>query len=244
MNSQAITTASHYDEEYFKYQSEIGRFGGWANLTKFSDYIRPEMKVLDFGCGGGYLLANINCQEKLGIEISPVAREAAQNNGINALAATSQVEDGWADISHFEQRARALPEPAPGASGALAEGSARAARSSSSFPANPVRNKVTERTIPIIISYCWSPMSAANLFTEAGFQVHESKAYVHIWPPRFIPRLLRSIGGRPLFELGCRLYGFPHLLEFEPCGDFSDSDCCSNARPIRSPECSPSPSKD
>ena len=70
MNSQAITTASHYDEEYFKYQSEIGRFGGWANLTKFSEYIRPEMKVLDFGCGGGYLLANISCKEKLGIEIS------------------------------------------------------------------------------------------------------------------------------------------------------------------------------
>ena len=59
-------------------------------------------------------------------------------------------------------------------------------------------------------------MSAANLFTDAGFHVHESKAYVHIWPPKFIPRLLRSIGGRPLFELGCSLYGFLTYWNLSP----------------------------
>jgi SAM-dependent methyltransferase len=214
MNSQAITTASHYDEEYFKYQSEIGRFGGWANLTKFSEYIRPEMKVLDFGCGGGYLLANISCKEKLGIEISPVAREAALNNGVNAVATTAQVQDGWADIlisnnalEHcplpLQELQALLPKVAPGGKVVFV------------VPCEAIRNKFREDD-PNHHLYCWSPMSAANLFMEAGFKVRESKAYVHIWPPRFIPRLLRSIGGRPLFEIGCRLYGFLTYWNLSP----------------------------
>lgn len=214
MNSQAITSASHYDEEYFKYQSEIGRFGGWANLTKFAEYIRPEMKVLDFGCGGGYLLANISCKEKLGIEISPVAREAALNNGVNAVAATAQVQDGWADIlisnnalEHcplpLQELQALLPKVAPGGKVVFV------------VPCEAIRNKFREDD-PNHHLYCWSPMSAANLFMEAGFRVRESKAYVHIWPPRFIPRLLKSIGGRPLFEIGCRLYGFLSYWNLSP----------------------------
>lgn len=214
MNSQAMTTASHYDGEYFKYQSEIGRFGGWANLTKFSDYIRADMKVLDFGCGGGYLLANITCREKLGIEISSVAREAAQQNGINTLAATSQVEDGWADIlisnnalehcpNPLQELQALLPKVAPGGKVVFV------------VPCESIRNSY-KTDDPNHHLYCWSPMSAANLFADAGFQVHESKAYVHIWPPKFIPRLLRSIGGRPLFELGCRLYGFLTYWNLSP----------------------------
>ncbi|MGA7854606.1 MAG: class I SAM-dependent methyltransferase [Candidatus Acidiferrales bacterium] len=214
MNSQAMTTASHYDAEYFKYQSEIGRFGGWANLTKFSDYIRPEMKVLDFGCGGGYLLANITCREKLGIEISSVARDAAQNNGITTLAATSQVEDGWADIlisnnalehcpNPLQELQALLPKVAPGGKVVFV------------VPCESIRNRFKVND-PNHHLYCWSPMSAANLFADAGFRVHESKAYVHIWPPKFIPRLLRSVGGRPLFELGCRLYGFLTYWNLSP----------------------------
>jgi SAM-dependent methyltransferase len=214
MNSQVITTALHYDEEYFKYQSDIGRFGGWANLTKFSEYIRPEMKVLDFGCGGGYLLANVNCKEKLGIEISPVAREAALRNGVSAVAATAQVKDGWADIlisnnalEHcrlpLQELQALLPKVAPGGKAVFV------------VPCEAIRNKFRADD-PNHHLYCWSPMSAANLFMEAGFKVHESKAYVHIWPPRFIPRLLRSMGGRPLFEIGCRLYGLLTYWNLSP----------------------------
>ena len=89
---------THYDQEYFDWQSEIGRFGGWANVSKFEKFVSPDTKVLDFGCGGGFLLGNLNSGEKLGIEINPVARAAAQKSGIRAVGSTSEVEDEWADL--------------------------------------------------------------------------------------------------------------------------------------------------
>jgi SAM-dependent methyltransferase len=205
---------SHYGVEYFRWQSEIGRFGGWANLTKFSRYVRPEMKVLDFGCGGGYLLANIACREKLGIEINPVARAEAESHGIRAVASAVGIENDWADLiisNHalehclhpLSEIQALLPKMVPG--GMLVF----------YIPCEAIKYKYRSGDSNHHL-YSWSPMSAANLFAEAGFSVLESSAYIHSWPPRFIPRLLRSLGGRPLFEVGCRMYGALTYLNLSP----------------------------
>ena len=76
----------HYDENYFNWQKSIGAFGGWANLMKFEKYITSETNVMDFGCGGGFLLNNINCNGKIGIEINDVARKNINNFGIKSEA--------------------------------------------------------------------------------------------------------------------------------------------------------------
>jgi SAM-dependent methyltransferase len=206
MSVQATAMTTHYDEKYFKYQSEIGQFGGWANLTKFSEYVRPDMKVLDFGCGGGYLLANLACKEKLGIEINPVAQETAKGNGVSTIASTAQAENGWADILISNNALEHCPHPLSELQ-ALFPKVAPGGKVVFVVPCEAIRNKYKPGN-PNHHLYCWSPMSAANLFMEAGFSIIESKAYIHIWPPRFISRLLRSIGGRPLFEIGCKVYGF------------------------------------
>jgi 2-polyprenyl-3-methyl-5-hydroxy-6-metoxy-1,4-benzoquinol methylase len=95
--TQTAATTSPYGAEYFRYEFGIGSFTRWANLTKFSMYIHPCMKVLDFGCGGGYLLANLNCKEKLRVEVNPVARAEAEKSGIRTVDSTSGIEDGSAD---------------------------------------------------------------------------------------------------------------------------------------------------
>lgn len=211
---QSAAAASQYGAEYFKYQFEIGRFGGWANVTKFSKYIHPQMKVLDFGCGCGYLLANINCKEKLGVEINPVARAEAEKSGVGTVASTFEVEDGWADLiisnhalehcQHPLQELQALlPKVAPGGIAVFV------------VPCEAIKNKYRQND-PNHHLYSWSPMSLANLFAEAGFTVVESKPYIHYWPPRFIPRLLWSVGGRGLFEAGCRIYGALTYLNLSP----------------------------
>jgi 2-polyprenyl-3-methyl-5-hydroxy-6-metoxy-1,4-benzoquinol methylase len=68
------SSSKHYNHKYFSWQKSIGEFGGWANLPKFMDYIKPEYNIIDFGCGGGYLLKNIECKHKIGIEVNPSAR--------------------------------------------------------------------------------------------------------------------------------------------------------------------------
>jgi SAM-dependent methyltransferase len=212
--TQSAAAPSHYAEEYFKYQFEIGRFGGWANLTKFSKYIHPRMNVLDFGCGCGHLLANVNCKEKLGIEINPVARAEAEKSGIRTVASTFDIPDGWADVivsnhalehcEHPLQELQALlPKVTPGGIAVFV------------VPCEAIKNKYRQDD-PNHHLYSWSPMSLANLFAAAGFTVIESRPYIHFWPPRFVPRLLRSVGGRGLFEAGCRIYGALTYLNLSP----------------------------
>lgn len=74
---------SHYDEKYFEWQRKVGKFGGIANLFKFEEYIESDSDILDFGCGGGFLLSNIQTSgKKIGVEINPSARDVAKQNGI------------------------------------------------------------------------------------------------------------------------------------------------------------------
>jgi cyclopropane fatty-acyl-phospholipid synthase-like methyltransferase len=65
--------SNHYDSKYYDWQKGMGAFGGWANITKFNDYISPNDDVLDFGCGGGYLLKNLVCKKRVGVEINHFA---------------------------------------------------------------------------------------------------------------------------------------------------------------------------
>jgi SAM-dependent methyltransferase len=209
-----VASPSHYGEEYFKRYFEGGLFGGWANLGKFSKYIDPRMRVLDFGCGCGHLLANVDCKEKAGVEINPFARAEAEKAGIRTVASTSEIEDGWADViisnhalehcPHPLQELQALL-PKVGAGGLVVF----------VVPCEAIKYKY-RTSDPNHHLYSWSPMSLANLFAEAGFTVVESKAYIHHWPPRFIARPLRSLGGRVLFEIGCRIYGALTYLNLSP----------------------------
>jgi SAM-dependent methyltransferase len=211
---QLAATSSHYGAEYFKYQSRLAPFGGWANLTKFSKYIHPRMRVLDFGCGGGYLLANVNCKEKLGLEINPVALAEAEKSGIRTVSSISEIEDGWADViisnhalehcqNPLQELQALLPKLVPGGIAVFV------------VPCEAIKNRY-RASDPNHHLYSWGPMSLANLFAEAGFTVVESKAYIHCWPPRFTPRLLRSLGGRWLFEVGCTIYGALTYLNLSP----------------------------
>src|SRR5882762_6850716 len=71
-----VESRTHYGERYFNdFQREIGEFGGKANKFMFEKHVLPTDTVLDFGCGGGFLLNNLNCSEKIGVELNPVARE-------------------------------------------------------------------------------------------------------------------------------------------------------------------------
>ena len=62
-----MTSINHYNKFYFNWQSEVGLFGAIANQIKFKSFIKNNQNVLDFGCGGGYMLSTFKNIKKYGV---------------------------------------------------------------------------------------------------------------------------------------------------------------------------------
>lgn len=194
---------SFYNKEYFSWQSSIGEFGGWANETKFSSFINKSDKVLDFGCGGGYLLKHIDCFEKIGIDVNPEALKSANENGIQTYLSTNELSSNSVDLIISNHALEHVVDPL----GTLQE------LYRILIPQGKIVFVVPCETIHVKFStsdknhhlFSWSPMSLANLFSESGFTVIESKPYIHKWPPHY--RSIAKLGGRKVFDFVCKLYG-------------------------------------
>ncbi len=197
-----MTDKSHYDLNYFEWQKKIGRFGGQANLFKFIGEVKPTDHVLDFGCGGGYLLAQLPCQSRLGVEVNPTAVKEAQSQGIVCHASVETVPDGWADViisnSTLEHTPCPLDElkrlyPKLKAGGKIIF----------SVPCESADWHYAPGDINQHL-YTWSPMSLGNLFTTAGFSVVKVDVYRIAWPP--FSRKIMALCGETIFRALCRLY--------------------------------------
>jgi len=66
---------AHYNKDYFDWQKQVGVVGGYLNKFKFEEHINSNNIVLDFGCGGGYLLNNFENIIRKGFEINEYAWE-------------------------------------------------------------------------------------------------------------------------------------------------------------------------
>jgi SAM-dependent methyltransferase len=202
MPSTAHGAAAHYDADYFDWQQDLGRFGGWANQTKFAGFISPTDTVLDFGCGGGYLLEQLNCAERIGIEVNPVALEEArkrvpvvyqnvnevQSDSVDVVISNNALEHTLHPLKELESLYRILR---PGGRIVMA---VPCERESYSYAPNDINFHL----------YSWSPMAIGNLLTQAGFNVEKSEPYLHKWPPHYL-KIAKF--GRTVFEIACKIYG-------------------------------------
>jgi SAM-dependent methyltransferase len=195
--------AIYYDESYFRWQAPLGEFGGWANQSKFREYICAESRVLDFGCGGGFLLKNLPCSKRVGVELNPTAAETAKKNGIEVYRTVEEVPDGYVDVvisnNALEHTLYPLQELK-----ALHKKLRVGGRIVFVVPCESISYAYQPNDVNRHL-YSWSPMGIGNLFTEAGFTVIESKPYIHKWPRGY--RFIAKICGRRLFDVVCRVYG-------------------------------------
>lgn len=201
-----MAATEHYDEAYFAWQRRTGLFSAKANRYKFQPYIRATDRVVDFGCGGGYLLAALQCGERKGVEVNPVARDAAMKNGIAAVGSPAELPDAWADViisnsalehcEHPLMELRALlPKVTPGGRLVFV-----VPHETLEWPYKP--GDINQHL------YTWSPMGLGNLVKTAGFLVESVSASRFMWPPK--PELFYKLG-EPLFLLICRLYRWTRL---------------------------------
>lgn len=203
--SSADRVSAHYDDSYFARQIDIGQFGAWANQSKFSKSIKRSDVVLDFGCGSGLLLKGLDCAGRVGVEINPAAMAFARKNGVEVYGSAEDVPDNSVDVvisnNALEHTLRPLDEVKT-----LYRKLRKGGRIILVVPCDSVRYGYVPNDVNHHL-YSWSPMNLGNLLTEAGFEVEESKAYVHKWPPKW--RLFKSVfvRNRWLFELACRISG-------------------------------------
>ena len=189
------TAPAHYDHHYFEWQHEIGRFGAKADMIKFRPFIKADDRVIDFGCGGGFMLRELGNPEMIGVEINPAAVRCARSLGIETVTSTESIDDGWADIvisnhalEHVEHPLREVQ---------LLRQKLRLGGVAVFCVPCDRANYPFRTEDPDFHLYSWSASNLGNLFTCAGFEVLEAREYLHRWPARSM-RWVGSIGWRAL----------------------------------------------
>jgi len=199
----ATASAAYYDESQFAAKQQEWRFSGLADVIKFVPFIGPRDRVLDFGCRGGDLLANLPCRERLGIEANDRSRQECRQAGISAVATIDDVPDHWADvlISHHALEHVAAPYEAliklrrkvrPGGKVIFV------------VPCESVHLPYDPED-PHCHLFTWNPLNLANLFKVAGYHVLRAQPYFHRWPPKG-PTLQRWLGWK-VFHVLSAVYG-------------------------------------
>ncbi len=204
--NQVPTIASnHYDSNYFNWQKNSGIFGGWANFYKFKDSVAPNDVVVDFGCGGGFLLKRLDCSTRIGIEPNLSAAETVKNLGIQHFSSSIEAVDNLgkciADViistNALEHTLNPLQElknlkPLLKPGGLI---HFIVPCDSISYQYNP--NNIDHHL------YSWSPQNLGNLFTEAGYCIEYVRPYIHKWPPYY--SMIAKLGW-PIFNFACYVY--------------------------------------
>jgi hypothetical protein len=205
-NQEATIASSYYDADYFDWQKNIGAFGGWANSFKFKSSISKDDTVIDFGCGGGFLLNNLHCKNLIGIDPNQSAGNSVRELGFkhfpSSFDALTELGEGFADViisnNALEHTLNPLQEiinlkPLLKIGGTI----------HFFVPCDSIYFKYDSKDINYHL-FSWSPQNLGNLFTEAGYMVEYVRPYIHKWPP-FYSKIAKL--GWPIFNMFCRLYG-------------------------------------
>ena len=194
---------NNYNLDYFNWYKNIGKFGGKINEEKFSKYIKSNDNILDFGCGGGYLLANLQCNEKHGVEINEHAIEEAKNYASKIYKNTNDLPNNYYDkiisnhsLQHCEHPFlevqnlyRSLKK----------DGLIILVTSCSSIKLDYKPNDINYQL------YSWSPLNIGNLLDAANFKIISIEKLYHKWPPKY--EMVHKLFGVKIFKIICKVYG-------------------------------------
>src|SRR5438309_9211696 len=81
----------YYDKTYFSWQEKAGKYGATQDSWMYKPFISEDMVILDFGCGGGFMLEALSAKEKYGVDINPIARLEAKKKGLPVFKTLSDI---------------------------------------------------------------------------------------------------------------------------------------------------------
>jgi SAM-dependent methyltransferase len=196
------SAAGHYDDKYFAWQRSIGVFSAKANRFRFQPHVAATDQVVDFGCGGGFMLAALTCSARLGVEVNPAARREAERQGVPTVASAEQVPDEWADVVISNSALEHVEHPL----GELRKIVPKLRRGGRLVVVVPMET-LDARYEPGDVNqhlFTWSPLNLGNLVTAAGLVVEQVEASRIMWPP-FYTRWYALLGERGFRGL-CMVY--------------------------------------
>jgi len=190
-------------KDYFDYQNQGGSQRGKINARKFSKYIRAGDTVLDFGCGNGSLLSHLICEQRIGVEISPIARAEAKKSGLEIYATLTTVPNQSIDVivsNHALEHVLCPIETLRVLHNKLLPGG----RLVLCVPIDDWRTQKYVNLDDINHHlYTWTPLLLGHLLNEAGFKIERVWIYTHAWPISNWQKL-DSLFPVWLFDLVCR----------------------------------------
>jgi 2-polyprenyl-3-methyl-5-hydroxy-6-metoxy-1,4-benzoquinol methylase len=190
--------AEHYDEAYFDWQKSMGEFGAKFSARLFEKHISPDMTVLEFGSGGGYLLDEIKCQKKVGIEINQTARAEALKRGIEMVADIDDIPADFADIIISTSVLEHVENPF-GALKALHGKLKEKGKIVFYVPNEGCEAEYSKSDINNHL-YTWNCLNIGNLFKAAGFFVRSVERVQEMWPKDYM-KLREELSEEMFWEL-------------------------------------------
>lgn len=177
---------SHYDKDYFDWQKHVGKIGGHLNKFKFETEVKDHDILMDFGCGGGFLLNQFQNKQKIGFEINKHAHEQCKQFGIQVYDDFNDICDNSIDVVISNHALEHVPLPLESLT--------------------QLHKKVKNNGKVVIVVPCeqpyengfdyrendqnqhlhtWCPMTLGNLAKLAGFNVKSCTAFHHQWCPDY-----------------------------------------------------------
>ena len=205
MKEGSTRIENHYREDYFnKYQKAFGAFGGQANKFFFEKHVSPDDVVLDFGCGGGFLLKNLSCNRMIGIEINPVARAYCNEmQGIECHDSLDFIPDASIDVAISSHCLEHTENPFHIVA-TLYHKLKHGGKIIVVVPLDNYRYKWTADDVNKHL-YSFSPMNLGNILQAAGFTNITTLPVFHKWIPGY--ETVYRLCGSKIFHMLSRVYG-------------------------------------
>tara|TARA_X000000368_G_C22855954_1_gene634310 strand:- start:137 stop:775 length:639 start_codon:yes stop_codon:yes gene_type:complete len=177
---------THYDEKYFEWQKKCGLIGGYLNKFKFENYVADSDILMDFGCGGGFLLDNFENKKKIGFEINRFAWEEIKKKGIDVYDNFEDISNDSIDTIISNHAMEHVPLPLESLKNLY-----KKLKPNGKIIIVIPCEQPTERGFyysPNDINqhlHTWCPMTFGNLASLAGFEINECLPFQHQWLPTY-----------------------------------------------------------
>tara|TARA_B100001093_G_C26825089_1_gene1013636 strand:+ start:940 stop:1605 length:666 start_codon:yes stop_codon:yes gene_type:complete len=172
-----------YDKSYWDYQKGIGNkiYHTQFVRSKFESKINLNDSVLDFGCGGGFVLDSLKCKRKIGIEINPFAKKQAVSLGIEVFDSFGPIKNNSVDVVISNSALEHISNPIK-----ILKETYRVLKPNGniiiSVPHEDLSYNFEDDDINQHL-FTWSPMSFGNLIQKVGFNVENVNVTKVIQPP-------------------------------------------------------------